>query len=87
MADKLDITYHRTEHSSIQDKMNKEIQKIKNVDIEINDKELIVKYYTTSDIDINILREWEKAITIPSKIAIYLNKKHIFTINDKEVEL
>ena len=29
LADKLDVTYHRTINSSIQDKMNKEIQKIK----------------------------------------------------------
>lgn len=33
LADKLDITYHRTIHSSIQDSLNKEIQKIKTVDV------------------------------------------------------
>ena len=87
LADKLDVTYHRTENSSIQDEMNKEIQKIKDVDIEITDNELIVKYTTISELDINILRRWEKAITIPQKIAKHLNKKHKFMINNKEVKV
>lgn len=85
LGDKLDVTYHRTENSSIQDEMNKEIQKIRKVDIEINDKELIVKYITIDDFDINILKNWEKAITIPKKIANHLNKKYVLIINDKEV--
>ncbi len=84
LADKLDVTYHRTENSSIQDKMNKEIQKIRAVDIEINDKELIVKYYTTDKLDIKILRGWEKALTIPEKIASYLNKKYTFIVNNEK---
>ena len=87
LADKLDVTYHRTENSSIQDEMNKEIQKIRSVDIEINDRELIVRYTTIDNFDINMLKNWEKAITIPKKIADYLNKNHVLIINDKEVLL
>lgn len=85
LADKLDITYHRTENSSIQDEMNREIKKIKNVDIQITDTCLIVVYTTSSDFNINILNNWNKAITIPKKIANYLEKKYIFIINDKEI--
>lgn len=87
LADKLDVTFHRTINSSIQDKMNKEIQKIRNVDIEINNNELIVKYTTTGDFDINILNDWEKAITIPKKTANYLNKNFIFIVNNKKIEV
>lgn len=87
LADKLDVTYHRTKNSSIQDEINKEVQKIKNVDIEINDTELIVRYNTIGDFNINILRSWEKAITIPQKIANYLNKRYIFIVNNQIVNL
>lgn len=81
LADKLDVTYHRTINSSIQDEMNKEIQKIKNVGIIINNQELIVKYTVDGDLNLNILRGWEKAITIPKKIASYLGKNYILIVN------
>ena len=87
LADKLDVTYHRTENSSIQDIMNKEIQKIKNVDIKINEKKLIVSYTTYDDFNINILNDWPKAITIPYKVSNYLNKDFIFLINDKQIDI
>ena len=35
LADKLDVIYHRTIHSSIQDEMNLEVRKIKKVDVVI----------------------------------------------------
>lgn len=81
LADKLDVTYHRTINSSIQDEMNKEIRKIKNVDIIINNQELIVKYTVDVDLNLDILRRWEKAITIPKKIADYLDKNYILMVN------
>lgn len=81
LADKLDITYHRTINSSIQDEMNKEIQKNKNVDIIINNQELILKYTVDGDLNLDILRGWEKAITIPKKIADYLDKNYILMDN------
>lgn len=86
LGDKLDVTFHRTINSSIQDKMNKEIQKIKNIDIEINDQELIVKYLTTNDFDKYILKNWNKAVLVPLKVAKYLNKKYIFIINDQVID-
>ena len=46
LADKLDVTYDRTINSSIQDTINKEIQKIRSVDINITDDNLIVYYKT-----------------------------------------
>ncbi len=85
LADKLDVTYHRTINSSIQDWVNKEIQKIKKVDILIDDNNLIVKYFTEANFDISVLKSWEKAITIPKKVAEYLNKNYIFLINGREV--
>lgn len=83
LADKLDVTYHRTENSSIQDETNKEIQKIRNVDIEITNKELMVKYVVDGELDLATLRNWEKAITIPQKIAKHLNKKYVLLVNDQ----
>lgn len=74
LTDKLDVTYHRTQNSSIQDKMNKEIQKIQKVDISITDKELIVQYTTDVTFDINILKDWPKAITVPHRVSKYLKK-------------
>lgn len=85
LADKLDVTYHRTINSSIQDEMNKEIQKVKNVDIIINNQELIVRYTVDGDLNLDVLLGWEKAITIPKKIANYLSKNYVFMINDKKV--
>jgi HD superfamily phosphohydrolase len=85
LADKLDVTYHRTKNSSIQDYTNKEIQKIKNVDIEINDTKLIVRYTTEGKLDMNIFSYWVKAITVPQKIANYLNKEHHLVVNGKEI--
>lgn len=86
LADKLDVTFHRTINSSIQDYINKEIQKIQNVDIQINDNELIVKYSTVNDFDKMVLKEWNKTVLIPLKVAKYLNKNYIFKINDQVVD-
>ena len=87
LADKLDVTYHRTINSSIQDTVNKEIQKIKEVDVKITDKKLIVFYKTTDDFDINIFKNWSKAITIPNKVAKYLNKECSFILNDVPIDI
>lgn len=87
LADKLDITYHRTENSSIQDRVNREIQKIREVSIEIDVQELRVRYRTVEDFDVNVLVEWSKAITIPEKVARFLNKKFLFFINDQPVDV
>ena len=86
LADKLDITYHRTINSSIQDTVNKEYQKIKKVDVEINNKDLIVKYTVEKELNFDIIKEWEKPITIPKKVARYLNKNCIFKFNNEIVE-
>lgn len=87
LADKLDVTYHRTINSSIQDKMNKEIQKIKKVDINITDNELIVHYTTDFNFDINILKDWPKAITVPYKVSKHLKKDYIFMINNMPTDI
>lgn len=87
LADKLDVTYHRTINSSIQDTVNKEYQKIKEVDIEINDKDLIVKYNAYEKLNFDVIKEWEKPITIPKKVAQYLNRNCIFLVNNEIIEL
>jgi len=86
LGDKLDVTYHRTINSSIQDKTNKEFQKIKSVDIEINETELIVKYLTDNHFDKSVLKNWNKSVLIPMKIAKYLNKEYKFMINNQFVD-
>lgn len=87
LADKLDVTYHRTKNSSIQDKMNKEIQKIQNVDISITDKDLIVQYTTDDNFDINILKDWPKAITVPCQVSKYLKKNYKFIVNNMQIDI
>lgn len=85
LADKLDVTYHRTINSSIQDNLNKEFQKIKKVDIEITKQDLIVKYEVDGILDFSITKEWEKMITIPRKVATYLKRNCIFKVNGEVV--
>ena len=87
LADKLDITYHRTIHSSIQDSLNKEIQKIKTVDVIIHGTNLIIEYEVDESLDFNLIKQWEKAITIPKKMAQYLDKSCIFMVNHQIVNL
>ncbi len=87
LADKLDVTYHRTINSSIQDVMNKEIQKIKKVDINITDKELIAQYTTDVNFGVNILKAWSKAITVPYKVAQYLKKNYKFIVNSVQIDV
>lgn len=87
LADKLDVNYHRTKNSSIQDKMNKEIQKIQNVDISITDKDLIVQYTTDDNFDINILKDWPKAITVPYKVSKYLKRNYRFIVNNMQIDI
>ena len=66
---------------------NKEIQKIKKVDINITINELIVSYETDNDFDINILTNWPKAIIIPYKVSKYLNKNFILLINKEKTDI
>lgn len=87
LADKLDITYHRTIDSSIQDEMNMAFQKIRDVSVEINKDELIVKYEIADGFDIKILDGWNKPVLIPKKVANYLNKNIIFMINNSKIDL
>lgn len=87
LADKLDVTYHRTENSSIQDKTNKEIQKIRSVSIRISKNKLTINYTTYDDFDINVFKEWPKAITIPHKVSNHLNKKLSFSVNHKQIDI
>lgn len=87
LADKLDVTYHRTENSTIQDTMNKEIQKIKKVTIKITNEDLMINYTTDDDFNLNIFKEWPKAITIPYKTSKYLNRKFIFKMNENNIDI
>lgn len=87
LADKLDVTYHRTVNSGIQDIMNKEIQKIQKVDINIADKDLIVQYTTNSSFDVNVLKDWPKTITIPYKVSEFLNKSFKFIVNNVNIDV
>ncbi len=84
LGDKLDVTYHRVEHTTIHDAINEEIRKIKKVDIKITEKDLIVLYTVDPSFNITILKNWDKAITVPKKIATYLGKNYIFMINGEK---
>ena len=46
-----------------------------------------VIYTTQGEFDVNILKNWSKAIIVPYKVANYLNKKYIFIINNKEIDV
>lgn len=87
LADKLDVTHHRTDNSSIHDEMNNEIQKIKNVNIKINSDKLTVGYTTCDGFNVNIFTGWPKAITVPYKVSKYLNKEYVLLINGRSVDI
>lgn len=87
LADKLDVTYHRTINSSIQDEMNKEIQKIKQVVISITEKEFNVYYKTIENFNVGVFSDWPKAISIPHKVARYLNKDYRLFVNETEISI
>lgn len=85
LADKLDMTYHRTINSSIQDSLNKEIQKVTSVCVDITRDELIIKYKATEDIDFGIFDGWTKMIDAPKKAALSLGRRLIFVVNNAEI--
>lgn len=83
LADKLDVTYHRTINSSIEDEMNMEIRKIKKVEVVVTEPKLTVNYETTGPLNFEILRGWEKAFTVPDRISKYLEKQYVLKVNGK----
>lgn len=87
LADKLDVTYHRVENSSIHDVVNNEVLKIKEVGIKLTDQSLIVNYTVSGEFDINILSAWPKAIAIPYKVAKYLDKEFSFLVNGEQTSV
>lgn len=87
LADKLDVTYHRVINSSIHDEINNEIMKIQSVDIKIDKDKLILSYETLGDFDVNILKFWDKAYTVPKKVSEYLNKDFLFFIDGVEIDI
>lgn len=87
LADKLDVTYHRVIHSTIQDAINKEFGKIRKVSIEITNQNLVVSYQTEVSFDIEVLRNWEKTITIPEKVASYLGRHFMFKVNNRKINI
>ncbi len=88
LADKLDITYHRTINSTIQDKINKEVQKIKKVEVEITKEQLKINYETEENADLTLLKnEWAKPFEIPKKMAKILEKDCVFKINNQKIEI
>lgn len=86
LADKLDITFQRIENSTVHNEINREIQKIKETDVRITDNYLKIIYKADKDFHPDILINWDKAITVPQKVARFLNRKYIFIINDKEID-
>lgn len=83
LADKLDVNYHRTINSTIHDEINTECNKIKKVTIKIDEQDLIVNYLTDPTFNVYILRNWQKAVTIPEKVAKTLKREFKFLVNDK----
>lgn len=85
LSDKLDVSHYRVDNSSIKDKTNNEIAKIKRVDIEIKPEDIWIYYKTDNSFDISVLKEWSKAITVPLKVADFLHKNCHFKINHENL--
>ena len=85
LADKLDMTYHRTINSSIQDELNKEIQKVMSVCVEITEDELIVRYKVNGDINFEVFDGWDKMVMAPEIAASSLKRRLVFVVNNKNI--
>lgn len=81
LADKLDITYHRTIDSTIQDTINQNIQRIKKVTLIMNNDTMRLNYMVEEGFQKQLLKEWNKCLIIPMKIATYLKKQFVFELN------
>ena len=44
-------------------------------------------FNSTNELNLDILKNWPKAITIPYKVTKYLNKNYIFMINDVQTDI
>lgn len=87
LADKLDISYYRVINSTIQDNINEEFLKVKRVDIEINSQDIWIYYKTEKTFDISILKAWPKALSIPIKVAKYLNRNCNFKLKHENLPI
>ncbi|OCN03708.1 hypothetical protein A4S06_04935 [Erysipelotrichaceae bacterium MTC7] len=84
LADKMDVTYHRTVYASKLDPMLTELQKIQKVEVQFTNEELILYYYATSSLDFDALQAWDKIYTIPEKVAQYLGKEFVLHVVDAD---
>jgi len=87
LADKIDLSSHRVEDSTIKDEINEEFMKVSNVEISITSKNLYINYKATETFNMDILKYWDKAITIPFKVAKYLEKKCLFYLNEQHLDV
>lgn len=88
LADKIDISKARIIKDSYEDVFAYTIASIEKVNVNILKEQLEINYYTTNaDFDIESFKSWEKAISVPIKVADYFNKKCIFNINGQRKDL
>lgn len=87
LADKLDLSKHRVIASTVKDDINREFLKVDNVTVDITAEDLIVNYTANNDFNVNILKNWNKSISVPIKVAKYFNKNLIFKINNQEYDV
>jgi HD superfamily phosphohydrolase YqeK len=82
LGDKLDVDHIRCRvvaHGAIQTYM----MLIDGIKFQVGHKVATLKYSVNDKFDVNSLKVWPKAVTIPAKIAGFLGKGFVFQINDK----
>lgn len=86
LSDKLDVTYHRVENSSVHDFINQEFYKVKEVTCKISQNQLAIDYRVDTPFDFSIFKYWPKALKAPILIGKRLKKEVSFFVNDDIID-
>ncbi len=86
LSDKLDVTYHRVENSSVHDFINQEFKKVKEVVCKISQNQLVIDYRVDTPFDFTIFKYWSKALKAPILIGKRFNKEVHFFVNEDIVD-
>lgn len=86
LSDKLDVTYHRVENSSVHDFINQEFKKVKEVVCKISQNQLVIDYRVDTPFDFTIFKYWPKALKAPILIGKRFNKEVHFFVNEDIVD-
>lgn len=85
LGDKLDVSHERVITGISLNALCKELLKIKKIEYQLQPETAILQYNVEPDFNYQQLHDWGKSITIPYKVAHFLNREFRFRVNDKDL--